>query len=417
MDVKEQPIVVSGAVAGAGESAPRGPKLNILYHHRTRATDAQRVHIRELVIAFRRLGHEVEIASLVDTESAQEAEKDVSRPFWKKLLPFIPFSNELMQLGYNLVGLPMLWKKLRGGGVRFVYERYALFNFSGVLAARLTRTPLVLEVNSPLALEMSREKTIRAVRFANWMERIICNSATRVIVISSPLRRILIENGVDPSRIVVMPNGVNLEHLHSEAASTELSQQLGVFGKVTIGFVGWFKKWHGLEFLVEAFHQSGLSKHGAVLLMIGDGPAMPDLKTYVAKHELSDSVVFSGAIAHESIAPYLDLIDIAVQPAANEYCCPMKVIEYLALSKPIVAPRQDNIVELMDDGKQGLLFTPLDKNALIRALETLVTDSAMRSRMGKEGLASIHRRGLLWTSNAQRVIDLVAGTQSKSQVH
>jgi glycosyltransferase involved in cell wall biosynthesis len=306
----------------------------------------------------------------------------------------------------------MLWKILRRGGVRFVYERYALFNFSGVLAARLTRIPLVLEVNSPLALEMSREKSIRATRFAKWMERVICNSATFVIVISSPLRRILIENGIHPSKIVVMPNGVNLEDLRSESASTELSQQLGVTDKGFISFVGWFKKWHGLEFLVEAFHHSGLRAQGAVLLLIGDGLAMPDLKTYVTVHGLEDSVIFSGAIAHEKIAPYLALIDIAVQPAANEYCCPMKVIEYLALSKPIVAPRQENIEELMEDGKQGLLFDPIDANQLIQALEKVVLDSSMRGRMGKEGLATIHTRGLLWTSNAQRVINLVDGQPS-----
>src|SRR5262249_7740417 len=161
-----------------------------------------------------------------------------------------------------------------------------LFNFSGVLAARLAGKPIALEVNSPLALEMTQEKAIRAMRFATWMERVICNSATRVIVISTPLRRILIENGVHPSRIVVMPNGVNLERLRSESASDGLAQKLGVSGKIAIGFVGWFKKWHGLEFLIEAFHRSGLRARGAVLLMIGDGPAMPELKTYVAQHGL-----------------------------------------------------------------------------------------------------------------------------------
>src|ERR1022692_911369 len=48
---------------------------------------------------------------------------------------------------------------------------------------------------------------------------------------------------------------------------------------------------------------------------------------------------------------YLDLIDIAVQPAANEYCCPMKILEYMALGKPIVAPRQENIQDLLREGE------------------------------------------------------------------
>jgi glycosyltransferase involved in cell wall biosynthesis len=389
------------------QDRPRN-SMRILYHHRTRATDAQRVHIREIVGAFRDLGHEVEVTALADTEAPAGQKKDVSGPGWGGLIRRIPFAFEIVQLGYNVIGLWMMLRSLRRQPSDFIYERYALFNFTGVLAARLTGKPIILEVNSPLAMELTQEKAIRAVGFAMWMERIICNAATKVIAVSGPLRRILIENGVDASRIVVMPNGVDLERLGGGAGRQELAERLGLSGRVTIGFVGWFRKWHGLEFLVEAFHQAGLEAHGAALLMIGDGPAMADLQEYVAKCRLQKSVIFTGAVAHEKIAPYLGLIDIAVQPAANEYCCPMKIIEYLALAKPIVAPRQENIEELIEDGRQGLLFTPQGSAELGDALQRLVLDPQCASRLGRAGLELIHERGLLWKCNAQRVIDLVA---------
>jgi glycosyltransferase involved in cell wall biosynthesis len=208
-----------------------------------------------------------------------------------------------------------------------------------------------------------------------------------------------------------MPNGVNLEHLGAAHQDGGLRRSLGLEGRVAVGFVGWFKKWHGLEFLLEAFGGSRLGDLGAALLLIGDGPAMPDLKRYVETNGLGNSVVFTGAVPHERIPPYLGLIDIAVQPAANEYCCPMKIIEYMGLGKPIVAPRQENIAELLGDGSEALLFEPGDERSLAGALRALITDREERRRLGEGALAAVHERGLLWTANARRILDLAAASR------
>jgi glycosyltransferase involved in cell wall biosynthesis len=386
--------------------------MHILYHHRTRATDAQRVHILEIVNAFEALGHQVEMAALASTESGgQDAARDAEVPAWQRLVRRVPLAYELAQIGYKLVGLALVLKRLLWGKFDFIYERYSLFNFAGVLAALLSRKPIIVEVNSPLALELGREKAIHAVGLTKWTERVICNLATKVIVVSGPLRRIMLENGVNESKLVLMPNGVNLEHLGAADPDGGLRRSLGLEGRVAVGFVGWFKKWHGLEFLLEAFGGSRLGDLGAALLLIGDGPAMPDLKRYVEANGLGDSVVFTGAVPHERIPPFLGLIDIAVQPAANEYCCPMKIIEYMGLGKAIVAPRQENIAELLGDGSEALLFEPGDERSLAGALRALITDREERRRLGERALAAVHERGLLWTANARRILDLVAASR------
>ena len=365
------------------------------------------MHILEMVSAFRELGHEVTIASLVETENrASEPEQEAKESGLKKLFRRIPLSSELVQLGYNLFAIPWLCANIRRSGADFIYERYSLLNFSGVAAAALMGKPLILEVNSPLALEMSREKEIRARNFAAWMERVICNRATKVIVVSGPLRRIMIENGVQESKLYLMPNGVNL-HRFKSAAENRLAESLGIRDRVVIGFVGWFRRWHGLELLLEAFHHSGLGSGQAVLMLVGDGPATGELKDYVAKTNLQDSVIFTGAVSHEDIPRYLSIVDIAVQPAANEYCCPMKIIEYMGQGKAIVAPRQENIEELLDNGRNAVLFKPGEAAGLSRALSALVTDSSLRSKVGQSALRAIHDRGLLWESNAQKVVEMV----------
>ncbi len=380
--------------------------MNILYHHRTRATDAQRVHILEIVSAMRELGHRVVIASLVDTEGKPDtAAEEAGEAWWKKLVRKIPLGYELVQLGYNFAALPWLVWKIRRERIDFIYERYSLFNVCGVLAARLSSRPIVLEVNSPLALELRQEAEIRAARFAGWMERVTCNAADKVIVVTRSLARILVANGVRESQLAVVPNGANRLHLETGRGSDELRRTLGLNGKIVIGFVGWFRRWHGLEFLIEAFTDSEL-RSDAVLLLIGDGPAMPDLRALVERRKLEQSVVFAGPVLHEDIPPYLALFDIAVQPAANEYCCPMKILEYMALGKPIVAPRQENIGELLTEDEQALLFTPGDSTELRNALVKLTRDSALRTRLGSGAQAAIDERGLLWSRNAERAIEL-----------
>src|SRR4051794_15843206 len=187
--------------------------MKIVYHHRTRATDAQRVHILEIVQAFRKLGHEVLIASLVDTEAPQDAAKEAPEASWKKLARKIPFAYEAIQLGYNLIGIPLLLTKVISWKPDFIYERYSLFNFTGIAVARLTRKPLILEVNSPFVLEQKADKDIRAVRFAGWTERVICSAATKVIVVTNPLKRIMTGLGVAADRLVVMSNGINPDHM------------------------------------------------------------------------------------------------------------------------------------------------------------------------------------------------------------
>jgi len=387
--------------------------MRILYHHRTSGSDAQGVHIQEMVAAFRCLGHEVSVAALADSKPAAER----GHATWKRWVLQIPFGYEVVQLLYNLVGVSMLLRHWRREPFDFLFERYALLNFAGVVTARLMRRPVILEVNAPLAMEQHREGVIRLLRLARWIERCILNSATRVIAVSGPLRDILVQTGVESGRIAVVPNGVNPDRFQPVASALHGRREYGLEGRVVIGCVGWFRPWHGVELLLEAFHRHAMAARGAVLLLVGDGPAMPALRSYTLRHGLQECVRFTGAVPHDRIPEYLSLIDIATQPAANEYCCPMKIIEYMALGKAIVAPRQPNVTELLEDDRQALLFQPGDSDSMAGALGRLLEDPAARARLGKAASAAIHQRRLLWTENARAVLEMVdTATRSASSV-
>lgn len=378
--------------------------MRILYHHRTRAADAQGVHIAEMIAAFRSLGHQVEIASLVAPARGNSAPSNVEKPLWQRAVQSVPFFYEILQLGYNFVGLWMIVRHIRAFRPRFIYERYSLFNFSGVLAARLFKLPLLLEVNSPLADETRDEGLLRLYRLGRWSERFICNSATCVVAVTGVLKQILVDEGVDAARIRVLANGVAPHQFSLGAPSPALRAALGLDNRRVIGFVGWFRPWHGLEMLLEAFAQSGLHARGVSALLIGDGPAMPALRDAVARLDLASSVVFTGALAHADIPAHVALFDCAAQPAANPYCCPMKIIEYLALGKPVVAPAQPNIMELVDDGVDAVLFEPGNRASLANALARFFESPELLETLRQGAQSAVERRGYLWSRNAERVI-------------
>lgn len=387
--------------------------MTILYHHRTRAADAQGVHIAEMIAAFRSLGHSVHVAALAGEPSRLPQSQKVVKPLWQRLAQRVPGLYLVLQLGYNAIGFWLLSGQIRRYRPQLIYERYSLYSFAGVLAARLFRVPIVLEVNSPLALEEKAEGQRSFHWLAQWSETRITNAAHVVVAISGVLRDILVEHGTRQECVLVLPNGVSPERFRPLPRETELARSLGLSGRTVIGFVGWFRAWHGLEMLVDAFASSGIAAQ-ASLLLIGDGPAMASIRSRVARAGLADSVVMPGPVPHAETPRYIALFDIAVQPAANEYCCPMKIIEYLAMGKPVIAPAQPNILELVEPGREAIVFTPGDSSALSDALRRAVSSPGELDRLRKSATTAVSRREFLWTNNARRVIEAVYPAHSDS---
>ncbi|MCB1802916.1 MAG: glycosyltransferase family 4 protein [Gammaproteobacteria bacterium] len=382
--------------------------MRVLYHHRTQASDAQGIHIREIIASLRRNGHSVEEVALVPSDappSVAGSGKPSLLSRFKDLLPDL--LRELAEIGYNLVGFFKLLSAARRFRPDFIYERYALFNVSGVLVARVLRLPLILEVNSPLAMEQANLGAQKLGGLARWFERWICNHATVVIAVSTPLREILVDMGVDANRIVVMSNGVDTQRFHGDAAAgTAVRQRFGLDGKRVVGFVGWVREWHGIEDLVRGMPQWPGHLADVHLLIIGDGPARADIESAAIECGVAERVHITGAVAHGDIVEYLAAIDVALQPAATVYASPMKIFEYLAMAKPVVAVDQHNTREILEAGVNALFFPPNDRPAFVAAVQEIFSDQARLDDMSRAARETIFARDYLWDSNAKKVVEL-----------
>ena len=384
--------------------------MRILYHHRTASGDGQAVHIEEMIAALRSVGHDV----LVVGPATARAGMGTDVAWVTRLKGALPRAlYELLELGYSVVEFRRIARASRAFRPDVVYVRYNLFAMAGLISKRMLRLPLLLEVNSPLAEERARFGGLALRRLAAWAERSVWRGADHVLPVTEVLGRIVVNRGVEPQRVTVIPNGVNEAHFGRAPARSIAKARLGLEHSIVLGFAGFVRDWHGVDRIVRwmAEPATPASVH---LLIVGDGPERGRLEALAHSVGLASRVTFTGFVSREEVPALAAAFDVALQPAVVAYASPLKMLEYMALGKAIVAPRQPNVEELVVDGASALLFDPDDPAALRVALDRLVADGALREALGAEAARTIARRGLTWIENARRVTALVAEIPSHS---
>lgn len=377
----------------------------VVYHHRTQGADAQGIHVSEMCRAFEALGlRVVKVSPYAEEAVGRESRTGVVAG----LVARMPrFAYELMEIGYNLVSIPRLWLATVRNRPRLIYERHSLFNVAGIVVSALTGRPLVLECNSPLARERREHGGLVFGRLGLFLENLCVRRATACFAVSGELKRLLEEQAGAFGRVNVLPNGVNLNEYPAPGRAKHSGQE------VVLGFVGWFRAWHGLVEMLQALDRTGLLKRQARLLLIGDGPARKAIEAEAASLGLSERVRITGAVGRDQVFALLREVDIALQPAATSYASPMKLLEYMASGKAIVALDQLNIRELVTDGQEALLFPPGDWAALGERIAILVNNPDLRATLGQAARTRIEREDRTWTGNARRVLERLGVTRGR----
>lgn len=377
--------------------------MKILYHHRTASKDGQAVHIEEMIGSLRALGHEVRVVA----PAPSGGENMGAEVGWvQRLRALLPKAlYELLELGYSLVAYQRLARAAGEFKPDVIYERYNLYLLSGLMLKRRTGLPLLLEVNAPLAQERGEFGGLGLGFLARWAEGIVWRGADHVLPVTRVLAQHVIARGVPEERISVIPNGINEAHFSGVPTPDLAKQALGWPGALVLGFTGFVRDWHGVDRVVR-WMASDSAPANARLLIVGDGPARRELEELGAALGLGDRVWFTGVVPRERVPEHVAAFDIALQPAVVAYASPLKLFEYLALSKAIVAPRLPNIEEVLTDEDNAVLFDPADPKGLEQALTRLAHDADLRDRVAAGAGATIARLGLTWNRNAQRVCAL-----------
>ncbi len=204
----------------------------------------------------------------------------------------------------------------------------------------------------------------------------------RVITVSNHMRGKVLRGGrVSADRVRVIHTGLDLAPISRKASGHELRTRFGIPDDAcVVGTVSRVSSEKGHRYLLEAAARLAPSCPQLHLLIIGDGPARPDLEAQAAHLGISKHVTFPGFV--DDLPSALAAMDIFAQPSVLEEGFPTSVLEAQVAGLPVVASDIGGTKETMDVDATGLLARPGDAGSLAEALEQLVRNPERRRAMG-----------------------------------
>jgi len=387
------------------------------------------VHVRELIAAFGRLGHSVVLAAPKLNKSPWEQPETLSSPLLH--IPLNPENDavvirlknfleqtlgtptslpgELRRILYNLEAEEKLSRQFSETPPDFIYERAALYSTLGLSLSKKFNVPVVVELNSPLALEQSTYRGNGFGPLAGQIEETMLSQVDAVLTVSESLREHVMAAGIVPEKIKVFPNGVNPLVFHPGESDSKIRARLDVGKGPVLGFVGGLRPWHGVETFPLLLEQLVPRYPDLRLVIVGDGPLRATLDRELEQRSLTRHVVFPGWVGHEDVSDFIRLFDIGLAPYVplnhTFYFSPLKLFECMACGVPMVVPRLGQIEEVVRHGETGLLYSAGDLDGLVTACDQLLQDVPLRRRMGQAAAKHIHDQHT-WDHNATRVAEL-----------
>ncbi|MBI1745187.1 MAG: glycosyltransferase, exosortase A system-associated [Acidobacteria bacterium] len=219
------------------------------------------------------------------------------------------------------------------------------------------------------------------------METDLIKKVDLVITICRGLRDDLIARGISAEKIAIVTNGVETSRFRPPVRNSALATRLGLDGKVTLGFLGSFYRYEGLDLLVEAFRALITPFPHARLLLVGDGEGGEELRGAVMRDGLEGKVLFTGNVPHDEVQDYYSVMDVAVYPRKKmrltETVTPLKTLEAMSMERPVICSDLGGFREIVRDGVTGLLFRAGDVGDLVARCRAVIADPGLRENLAK----------------------------------
>lgn len=296
----------------------------------------------------------------------------------------------------------------------FIYQRCNSYDYLGIKIARKYKVPLVLEWNGSdlwVAQKYDGQK-LSYLSIAEKIEKLNLENAALITCVSEELKRDLVKKGISEKKIIANANGVDTAKFNPDVADHEIRERYGLEGRIVVGFVGSFAKFHGADILIKAFgellNNSNL-REDVSLLMIGEGNTLPEVKRTVKRLGISEEVIFAGAVNTDSVPKYLAACDVLVAPhVPNEdgsefFGSPTKLFEYMAMGKAIAASKLNQIGDILKDNETALMFKPGNIGELKMKLEMLIKDNQLRLRLGVNARKDVVQN-YTWDKHVDRIL-------------
>ncbi len=398
---------------------PSGNKMKIIYYSshpqlRLKSQSGPGTHMRETIAAIVSLGHEV-IPVIYGDELHHDAPGSPSpagpagiRSVVKRFIPGIVWRTlkEIQLIRKDKDAAAILARKIDELKPDLVYERAAYLQLCGVKVVKAKGVKHFMELNAPFIDEVKEFEQAGTflLPLARHVEKMQVQLPDVVYVVSSALRDYYSAFTNRPEKIRVVPNCVNPDYLKVDPDKKQkLIAEFNLGGKKVIGFVGSIFPYHGVDILIRAFAKLAKQFPDAVVLIVGDGIILNSLKELSSREQLNDRVLFAGSRPHNEVFTWIDLMDICVMAKSNWYGSPVKIFEYGAMGKGIIAPATIPVKDVMVDKVDGILIEPKESE-LQAAICTLLTDIQMKETMALNFKNKVLKE-YTWKKTAEKIVE------------
>lgn len=358
------------------------------------------VHVRELAQNLLKLGNEVVVIANL-SNSAYDGIVAVRSTK-------IPRIGVLGWLIAQIQALFLVILETAKNKYQLVYTRFGFSSGPCLLIARLTGIPCVIEVNG---FPRDEAKVSRVGLWGkitgyltNWVSDTACRYAQQVIAVTPRIKEVLVaEYSIETDKITIIPNGANVD-LFKPMDTNQARRQLNLSGTdYFVTFIGMLAAWQGVEYLIRSAPYILKGYPEGKFLIVGDGPMKEELIKVAKNIGVSDSIIFTGMFPYDKVPLYINASDVCVvpkKPMASGYS-PLKLYEYMACEKPVVATRTGGF-EILEDNNAGLLVNPENLQEFAEAIIKLLQDPELRKQMGDNGRKYVVENHS-WESVARRV--------------
>lgn len=323
---------------------------------------------------------------------------------------FIPTGGRQTFRSYLLVEflrffyLPFLLLRFRPD---VIYNRKEKFDFGPPFWACLFQVPYVVEVNTIL------EKELKISGYPEWMIKVFkiveffnYKVASRIICVTEGIKNWLLKSfKLKEKQMRVVSNGVDTK-LFRPLDKKECRQKLGLEGNLFyVGFSGSFAPWQDLETLVKAAKLVKATGYPIRYLLMGSGARESELRHLVDQNQLEKDVFFAGWVEYEKVPLYIGSFDICYVSRIGPSLCgsPLKLYEYFACGKPVIASRVEGIKENIEESKNGFLFEPNNAEELADVIVRCFLHRDSLEHLGLAGRELIESK-YSWRDIAQKII-------------
>jgi glycosyltransferase involved in cell wall biosynthesis len=229
------------------------------------------------------------------------------------------------------------------------------------------------------------------------------------------LKNDLVQRGINPDKIFLVPNGVNTDRFVAQDPDHALVHQLALQDRACFGFIGSLYPWEGVEHLIRAIPQVVSQIPNACCLVVGGGPQEAMLRNLIRQLELDDYVTLTGSVPYDQILRYYSIMDPLVYPRIStrntEMCTPLKPLEAMAMQKAVLGSSVGGIRELMPNGV-GLQCQPGNSQDIAAKCVHLLSQPELRKKIGRAAHESVTQQRD-WKNLVRRYVEVYEAAKQR----